>query len=200
MNYEIVLATHNAHKVKEVREILSPFGIIVYGLSDLNLSIDVEEDGHSYEENALKKAEAVAKYTSYPIIADDSGLEVDALNNFPGLYSSRYIESCGSNITAMSEILDQLEGNDNTKATFHCCICLINVEDKPLYFEGEVEGNLVPLSETSSGFGYDAFFKPKDCNLTYSQMSDEEKNAYSHRGKALKKLLVYLRLNGYIGK
>ncbi len=200
MNFEIVFATNNPNKLKEARQILSPFGVVVYGLKDLNLDVKAKEDGHSYEENAYKKASAVLKYTTFPIFADDSGLEIESLNNFPGLHSSRYIDQCGSNIVAMSNLYEEVESNGNDKATFKCCICLLNTEDKPLYFSAEVPGHIVPLRETSTGFGYDAFFRCDEAGITYSEMSEEEKNTYSHRGKALRKMLVYLRVNGLIGK
>ena len=106
MNYEIILATNNKHKLKEVREILSPHNIIVYGLSDLNIKLpEVEENGKTYAENALIKAKAVQAFTTMPVISDDSGLEITALNNEPGLHSARYASSLGGHDNAIQEIL-----------------------------------------------------------------------------------------------
>lgn len=201
MNYEIILATNNKGKVKEVRDILSPHGIIVYGLSDLNLDIEMNEGDSSYEENALIKAEAVSKYTSYPVLADDSGLEVEALEDRPGVHSSRYMKECGSNRAAMNKIIEDLAGNSNRKARFKCTMCLLNVEDKPLYFTGEIEGEISgEIREGEGGFGYDPIFYVREEEKAFSELSEEEKNKISHRARALKKVLTYLRINGLISK
>ncbi|MCD8203858.1 MAG: RdgB/HAM1 family non-canonical purine NTP pyrophosphatase [Coprobacillus sp.] len=201
MNYEIILATNNKGKVKEVRDVLAPHGIIVYGLSDLNLDIDFIEGDGSYLENAAIKAKEVSKYTSYPILADDSGLEIEALDNRPGVHSSRYMKECGSNIKAMEQILSDLEGSKNRKAKFICTMCLYNVEDKPLYFTGEIEGEIAgEIHNGENGFGYDPIFLVKEKGMTFSELSEEEKNKISHRARALTKVLTYLRINGLISK
>ncbi len=202
MNFEIILATSNKHKLQEVRDILSPHGIIVYGLSDLNLSDpNVEEGDSSYMENALLKATEVSKYTNYPIIADDSGLEIHALEDFPGVHSSRFIKECGGRDEAFTYILERLSGKENRSASFMCTVCLINTEDKPLYFIGEAPGRITEtVSPVDNGFGYDPIFYSEELGKTYSEASEEEKNRCSHRAKALIKLLTYLRLNGYINK
>ena len=137
MNLEIVLATNNKHKLKEVREILSPHKIIVYGLSDLASKLeDVEENGSTYAENALIKARAVQKLTTMPVISDDSGLEITALNNEPGIHSARYAESLGGHDNAIKEILKRLEDKEDRSARFVCDIVLLNTDEKPLVFEG----------------------------------------------------------------
>ncbi|MCD8209845.1 MAG: RdgB/HAM1 family non-canonical purine NTP pyrophosphatase [Coprobacillus sp.] len=201
MNFEIILATSNKHKLKEVRDILSPHGIVLYGLSDLNLPpLQDKEGDSSYEENAFIKAKEVSKYTTYPIIADDTGLEIEALNNRPGIHSSRYIEECGGREQAFKNIIHDLEGRDR-KAKFISTICLLNVEDKPLYFVGETWGHIrEEVSQKDNGFGYDPIFYCEEINKTYSEISEQEKNQVSHRAKALKKLLTYLRIYGYISK
>ena len=133
MNYEIILATNNKHKLKEVREILSPHKIVVYGLSDLMAKPEeVNENGKTYAENALIKAKAVQKITTMPIISDDSGLEITALNNEPGLHSARYASSLGGHDNAIKEILKRLEDKDDRSARFVCDIVLLNVDKKPL--------------------------------------------------------------------
>ena len=199
MNYEIILATSNKHKLKEVREILAPHHIILYGLSDLSSKLpDVEENGTTYAENALIKAKAVQKITKLPIISDDSGLEIMALNKEPGIHSARYAESLGGHDNAIKEILKRLEGKEDRSARFVCDIVLLNVEDKPLVFEGIAEGTIAQeKSSAEGGFGYDPIFISKETGKCFAEMG-EEKNAISHRAKALKKLLTYLKINGFV--
>ena len=197
MNYEIILATNNAHKLKEVREILSPHKIVVYGLNDLNLkSEDAEENADTYQGNALIKARSVQKLTTMPIIADDSGLEILAMDNKPGLKSARFASECGGHDKAIQTILDYLKDKEDRSARFICDIILLNEGDKPLLFEGIVPGHIADKPFGEGGFGYDPIFVCDELNKTYAEMSQEEKNKVSHRGKALKKLLTYLKING----
>ena len=201
MNYEIVLATNNKHKLQEVREILSPCGIVVYSPRDLNMDVpEPIENGKTYYENALIKAKNLAKYTIFPVIADDSGLEVEAMDDKPGIYSARFATECGGHDKAIQTILDNLKDKDNRKARFICDIVLVNVEDKPLLFEGIVEGEIADQTYGEKGFGYDPVFICKEANKCYGLMQNTEKNIYSHRAKALKKLVTYLRINGLIKK
>ena len=198
MNYEIILATNNKHKLKEVREILSPHKIIVYGLSDLATKLgDVEENGSTYAENALIKAKAVQKLTSMPIISDDSGLEITALNNEPGIHSARYAASLGGHDNAIKEILKRLEDKEDRSARFVCDIVLLNVDTKPLVFEGIAEGTIAKEKMGEGGFGYDPIFISKETGECFALM-EENKNTISHRAKALKKLLTYLKINGFV--
>lgn len=197
MNYEIILATNNAHKLKEVREILSPHKIVVYGLNDLNLKPeDAEENADTYQGNALIKARSVQKLTTMPIIADDSGLEILAMDNKPGLKSARFASDCGGHDKAIQTILDYLKDKEDRSARFICDIILLNEGDKPLLFEGIVPGHIADKPFGEGGFGYDPIFVCDELNKTYAEMSQEEKNKVSHRGKALKKLLTYLKING----
>ena len=197
MNFEIILATNNRHKLQEVREILCPHGITVYGLFDLNLKPkDMEENAPDYYGNALIKAKAVAELTTMPIIADDSGLEIEALNNEPGLHSARYAESLGGHANAIKEILERLKDKDNRNARFVCDIVLINDSDKPLLFEGIANGHIANEPYGEGGFGYDPIFIPEEFDKTYAELKEEDKNKVSHRGKALKKLLTYLKITG----
>ena len=198
MNYEIILATNNKHKLKEVREILSPHKIVVYGLSDLMAKPEeVNENGKTYAENALIKAKAVQKITTMPIISDDSGLEITALNNEPGLHSARYASSLGGHDNAIKEILKKLEDKDDRSARFVCDIVLLNVDKKPLIFEGVAEGTIAKEKQGEGGFGYDPIFISKETGTCFALMG-EEKNTVSHRAKALKKLLTYLKINGFV--
>lgn len=197
MNYEIVLATNNAHKLKEVREILSPHKIVVYGLSDLGLKPEeVDENADTYCGNALIKARAVQKLTTLPIIADDSGLEIEAMDNKPGLHSARFAIECGGHDSAIKYILHLLKDKENRKARFVCNIVLLNVEEKPLLFEGIAPGVIALEKYGEGGFGYDPVFISDELGKTFAEASEEEKNKASHRGKALKKLLTYLKING----
>lgn len=199
MNYELVLATNNAHKLKEVREILSPHGIKVYGLNDLSLRPeDVEENANTYYGNALIKATSVAKLTNLPVIADDSGLEIEAMDNQPGLHSARFAKECGGHDKAIEKILSIVK--DNRKARFICDIVLLNEEDKPLLFEGIVEGQVAYEPFGQGGFGYDPIFVCEVTKKTYAEMGEEEKNKYSHRGTALHKLIEYLLENKKISR
>lgn len=197
MNYEIILASNNAHKLKEVREILCPHGIIVYSLNDLNLHPeDVEENADTYFGNALIKAESVQKLTTMPIIADDSGLEIEAMGNKPGLHSARFAKECGGHEKAFDVIFHELK--ENRKARFVCDIVLLNVDEKPLLFEGITQGEIAKEVMGKDGFGYDPIFICKETGKTYAEMGQEEKNKLSHRGRALRKLITYLLINGKI--
>ena len=201
MNYEIILATNNKHKLKEVREILTPEGIIVYGLNDLGLKPEeVEENGKTYFDNALIKAQAVAKLTSMPVIADDSGIEISALNNEPGIHSARFADSFGGYSQTFDYILEKLKNTDDRSARFVCDIVLLNVDDKPLLFEGIVPGRIADKAYGETGFGYDPIFVCDELGITYAEMGEKEKNKCSHRGKALIKLITYLKVRGLIKK
>jgi len=198
MNYEIILATNNKHKLQEVREILSPHKIVVYGLNDLNIKVpEVEENGTTYAENALIKAKSIQQVTTMPIIADDSGLEITALNNEPGLHSARYASSLGGHDNAIEEILKRLEDKNDRSARFVCDIVLLNVEDKPLIFEGIAKGEIAKEKMGEGGFGYDPIFISDETGECFALMK-ENKNTVSHRAKALKKLLTYLKINGFV--
>ena len=200
MNYEIILATNNKHKLQEVREILSPYGIVIYGLSDLQLHPEeVEENGKDYFENALIKAKAVQKLTILPVIADDSGIEVCALDNKPGVFTARFAEECGGYVNAMEKIIKQIEGKDR-KARFVCDIVAVNIEDTPLRFEGIAEGTIAYKREGGEGFGYDPIFISDKLGKTFANLTKDEKNTISHRAIALKKFITYLRITGKITK
>lgn len=197
MNYEILFASNNKHKLQEVRQILSPYGITVYGLNDVILGIDEPvEDGKTYRENAFIKANAYKEATNLPIIADDSGLEIIALNNIPGMNSARFAKEHGGHFNAMNKILEDLKDKEDRSARFICEIIALNIEERPLYFSGIVEGEITSSLEGEGGFGYDPIFFAKEANKTYAMLTDKEKNIYSHRAKALKKFITYLQIKG----
>ena len=199
MNYEIILATNNKHKLQEVRQILSPHKIVVYGLNDLNLKVkDVEENGKTYAENALIKAKAVQELTTMPIIADDSGLEIIALDNRPGMFSARFASSQGGHDNAIKQLLKELEDKEDRSARFVCDIVLLNADKNPLTFEGIAKGTIAKEKQGEGGFGYDPIFISDETGTCFGTMGQEEKNTVSHRAKALKKLLAYLKINGFV--
>ena len=199
MNFELLVATNSAHKLKEIRAILSPFHITVYGMKDLNLDIgEVEENGKTYYDNALIKATALQKLTTMPIIADDSGLEITALDNKPGMFSARFASSLGGHDNAIKEIIKELEDKEDRSARFICDIVLLNVDKKPLTFEGIAKGTIAKEKQGEGGFGYDPIFISDETGTCFGTMEQKEKNTVSHRAKALKKLLAYLKINGFV--
>lgn len=197
MYKQIVLATHNKNKLREYREILSPLHFTVIGEDDLNIEGEPEEIGTTYRENAYIKAKYLSNFVEYPVIADDSGIEIEALgDHFPGIQSNRYAKSLGENYKESNKkILEKMEGVENRNAAFHCCICLIEKGNiKPLFFEGICEGHILTEAKGENGFGYDPIFHSNEGNLDFGTASEKEKNMVSHRYKALKKLLLYLSI------
>jgi len=191
----IIVATNNPGKAREYREMLSPLGYEVLTPRELGVSSDPEETGKTYRENSLIKARSLRHLVPHPVIADDSGFEVEALGGFPGLFTARFAHSFGDDYQKAGLALNEKLGNNpNRKARFVCCICLLKEEGgEPLYFEGECQGTLLPQMVGKGGFGYDPFFHSNEIDQDFGAISDEEKNAVSHRGKALQKLLSYLR-------
>ena len=193
MKRELFLATNNQHKLEEYREMLFPLGYLVYSPKDLNIDLDPEESGTTYRENAYLKAKAFAKVSPFPVIADDSGVEVIALNHEPGLHSARYAESLGGYPQAMADIIRRLEHQQDRSADFVCCICYLESENaKPLYFEGVCHGSILPAPVGENGFGYDPFFHCNDADADFGTASKAIKNQYSHRALALRKFKLFL--------
>lgn len=198
MFMKILLATSNKHKLKEVRDILSKYDIEILGMDDLSIPpIDVIENGKNYYENALIKASSLIPYTSLPIMADDTGLEILSLDNKPGLYTARFMEQFSSREETFKEIFSLLE-NKNRESRFICDIVLVNLKEEPLEFVGICEGQIATQISGDDGFGYDPIFIVKEKQKTFAEMTEKEKNAVSHRGKALTKLANYLKDNKYI--
>lgn len=193
---EIVIATSNDHKVKEYQEMVRGLNIKFLSLNDINFHNEIIENGKTFEENSLIKALAIKDYTTLPIIADDSGIEIEALGeHFPGIYTHRYaINNGGQEKT--NEML--VKTCPNSKAMFTCVITLVNLIDKPLVFKGEFKGKISDKIVTGNGFGYDPIFIPDGLNEPVSTLKDEEKNAISHRGIAFNKLINYLKSNNLI--
>lgn len=193
---EIVIATSNDHKVKEYQEMARGLNIKFLSLNDINFHNEIVENGKTFEENSLIKALAIKDYTTLPIIADDSGIEIEALGeHFPGIYTHRYaINNGGQEKT--NEML--VKTCPNSKAMFTCVITLVNLIEKPLVFKGKFKGKISDKIVTGNGFGYDPIFIPDGFNEPVSTLKDEEKNAISHRGIAFNKLISYLKSNNLI--
>lgn len=198
---EIILATNNANKVREAGQILADAGYEVVSQSDAGINIEVDETGTTFEENAVLKAEAVYSFSHTAVIADDSGLAVDALDGEPGVYSARYggEEAKGRRKQLLLSKLENIPDEKRT-ARFVCVICFISQSGEKKLFRGECEGRIGRSVVGDGGFGYDPVFIPQNHyadGLTFAQISQEEKNTLSHRGKALELLSDYLKENNY---
>ena len=192
-NKAIVLATNNANKKREYEEILSPLGYIVKTPKDLGIVSDPEETGSSYRENSYLKAKSLANKVSCPVIADDSGLEINALGKFPGIHSSRFASSYASYQEAWDVIFSRLQGNEDRSGQFVCCICYLkSPSDEPIYFEGICKGRILEEAKGNNGFGYDPIFHCDEANVNFGEAPEEIKNKYSHRAKASGELVKFL--------
>lgn len=189
---EIVFASHNEGKIKEIKKLLAPYGIKVKSALDMNLP-DVEETGKTFEENSLLKSRTIAKLVNMPCLADDSGLCVDALNGAPGVYSARYAPNRDFD-KGMEKLLAEMEKSPNKSrnAHFSCVISLAWPDGQYKVFAGQVDGKIAFHKMGAGGFGYDQLFVPEGFTSSFAQMSQEEKNKISHRGRAVEKLKDFL--------
>ena len=187
----LIFATNNKHKVEEVRAALNGT-VEVLSLTESGLSGEIPETADTLQGNALQKASWVWERTHMPCFADDTGLEVDALNGAPGVYSARYAGEHCSFDDNIDKLLTALDGQTNRKACFRTVICLIE-DGHPRYFEGRVDGQiLTERYSNGEGFGYDPIFMPNRFAVSFAEMPLEVKNRISHRGLAVKKLVEYL--------
>ena len=187
MKKNLVFATNNAHKLEEIRAILGD-KINILSLNDIDCHADIPETADTLEGNARLKAEYIYQHYGMDCFADDTGLEVEALNGAPGIYSARYAGGAGHDSEAnMHKLLSELEGKTNRKAQFRTAICLIEGGEEHL-FEGIVRGTILQERRGTAGFGYDPIFQPEG----YTEMGNEEKNKISHRARAVQKLVEYL--------
>ena len=184
---QIIFATGNAGKVKEIQKIMADTGREVLSMKEAGIAADPEENGKTYEENALIKARAVAAKTDQIVMADDSGLEVDALNKEPGIYSARYMGEDTSYTIKNANIIERLEGvpDEQRTARFVCAIAAVLPDGTELTTRATIEGRIGYEEKGSNGFGYDPIFFVPEYGKTTAELSEEEKNAISHRGKAL---------------
>lgn len=191
MSLKLVFATNNRHKLEEVcHKIGDHFELLT--LNDIGCTEDIEETGSSFEENAAIKSKYVYGKYHLNCFGDDSGLVIDALNGEPGVYSARYAGEHGNHAANIKKVLTKLERIENRKARFVTVISLM-WEGKQHVFEGVVEGTIRHETTGTGGFGYDPIFQPDGYNITFAEMSMDEKNKTSHRARAMEKLISFLK-------
>ncbi len=187
---KLVFATNNLHKLKEVQEMLSD-SIEVLSLKDIGCFEDIEETEITLEGNAKLKADYITKKYGFDCFADDTGLEVEALDGKPGVYSARYAGEHGNAEKNMEKLLVELQNKLSRKAKFRTIIAL-NITNKQYLFEGICDGEILNEKTGVKGFGYDPIFKPSNASCSFAEMNSEEKNIISHRGIAIQKLVQFL--------
>ena len=198
----IVFATNNQHKLQEIRDILGS-GYEVVSLKEIGCDVDIPETGNTLEENALQKAQYVYDHYHVSCFADDTGLEVEALDGAPGVHSARYAEGTDHDSEAnMAKLLRELDGKENRLARFRTVICYIEKQDvcpcgrtsikKIHQFEGIVNGHIATEKHGTEGFGYDPIFVPEGYDQSFAELGEEIKNGISHRARAVAKLVEYL--------
>jgi len=184
----LVIATRNKGKTLEIKELLKGFPVVIKNLDDFGPIPHLEEDGDTFDENAYKKASFAARILGLPALADDSGLIVEALNGAPGIHSARYAGENATDEQRYLKLLDDMEGESNRKAAFECVISIAVPTGPALTYEARCEGLITTEPAGSNGFGYDPIFFYTPLNKTFAQITREEKNRISHRGKALAEL------------
>lgn len=191
MNNEILIATKNDGKLKEFKQIFEQKGIVVKSLKDINDDVEIVENGLSFEENARLKADGYAKSIGIPVLADDSGLEIDALNGRPGIFSARYAGD-HNDAANNAKVLSELGGIPDEKrtATFHSTVVVRKPDGSELVANGNLRGRILAVPRGDNGFGYDPLFFVEANNKTLAEMTREEKNKISHRALAIEDLLV----------
>ena len=192
---KIVFATGNQGKLREVKKILADLNVDIVSMKEEGIQIDVDENGTTFAENAQIKATAIGAHTDAIVLADDSGLVIDALNGEPGIYSARYLGEDTSYRIKNQNLIDRLEGVPDEKRTarFVCAIAAALPDGAVLHTEGTIEGIIGYEERGENGFGYDPIFCVPKLGKTTAELSDDEKNASSHRGSALEKMKVLLR-------
>ncbi len=188
---DLVLATNNPHKVEEIRNKLGS-SLRIKTLNELGCYEDIPETSGTLEGNASQKSHYLFDKYGCNCFADDTGLEVEALNGAPGVYSARYAGEAKDSEANMKKLLEQLDGKENRKARFRTIISLI-WEGKEYFFEGVVEGVILTEKHGTEGFGYDPIFQPEGYDKSFAELSMNEKNSISHRGRAVEKLLQFLK-------
>lgn len=189
---QLVFATHNQNKLIEIKAIL-PDHIEVLSLNDINCTEEILETASTIEGNALIKANYIAKYYGYNCFADDTGLEVEALNGAPGVYSARFAGEQKNANDNINKLLKELSLHNNRKAHFKTVVALHLKNQEPVSFEGIIKGHITKSKRGSNGFGYDPVFQPIGYDETFAELSLPVKNKISHRARAMKKLLDYLK-------
>ena len=190
---KFVFATGNPNKLKEIKYAIKGFEIV--GLRDLGITEEIPETGATLKENSLQKAKYIYEKTGYSCFSDDTGLEIEALNKKPGVYSARYAGPFCSSEDNIKKVLRELYASTNRKACFKTVITLI-LNGEEHYFEGNVKGEISKKKNGPGGFGYDPIFRPNGYEETFAQMPLSLKNKISHRGLAVKKLVAFLNQEG----
>lgn len=185
---KLVIASNNGHKVREIKKILGRFFKEIVTIKELGLDIDPEETGNTFEENSLIKAKAVCLASGLPALADDSGLCVNALGGAPGVYSARFAGIEQNDEKNIDKLLDELKDCEDRTAEFVTVVTLVYPDGKVLSAKGRTEGKITYERKGTGGFGYDPVFYSRELNKTFGEATEEEKNAVSHRGKALESL------------
>jgi len=198
----LVIATRNKGKTKEIKDLLKGSPVDIKNLDDLGPIPPIEEDGNTFDENAYKKASFTARTLGLPALADDSGLLVEALGGAPGIHSARYAGENATDEQRYLKLLDEMQGKSNRGAAFECVISLAVPTGPALTYEARCQGLIAESPAGSNGFGYDPIFFYPSYNKTFAQLTREEKNRVSHRGKALAelksefdKVLIWIRQN-----
>ena len=190
---QLVFASNNKNKIKEIQQLV-PDHIKVVSLEDIGCDVDIPETAETIEGNAILKADYVTRHYGYPCFADDSGLEIDALNGEPGVYSARYAGSQRNDDDNINKVLTQLENQTNRKANFKTVIAL-NWNGEQYLFTGIINGIITTEKKGNNGFGYDPVFVAEGYSQTFAELTLEEKAIISHRGKAVKQLIAFLTEN-----
>ena len=191
---KLVFATNNAHKLGELRKMLAGRFCVV-SLADIGCHDDIPEDADTFEGNAVAKAQWVLERYGLDCIADDSGLEVDALGGAPGIHSARYAGAGHDDAANNAKLLSELAGAADRSARFRTVIALVRKDHEPMFFHGTVEGTILNAPQGDAGFGYDPLFVPQGWSKSFAEASPDEKNAVSHRGRAVRELCKYLCLS-----
>lgn len=194
MKKQIIFASRNEGKIKEIQSILAPLDISILSAQDIDLD-DISETGSTFEENAKIKAIAAAKHAGLPALADDSGLCIHGLNNEPGIYSSRYAQKMGGYPQAFEDVLKRLENNPDKTAHFSCVLVFAFPNGESKTFEGRVDGKIVEPRDGINGFGFDPIFMPDGFTQSFAELSEEKKNSISHRGRAVQSFIEYMKNN-----
>ena len=195
---KLIFATGNAGKMKEIRMILADMGYEIRSMREEGIDPEIIEDGTTFEENAVIKAKAVAALTDAIVLADDSGLEIDALNKEPGIYSARYMGEDTSYHVKNNNLIERLEGvpEERRTARFVCAIAAVLPDGKVLVTTGTIEGRIGYEEKGENGFGYDPIFYVPEYGCTSAELTEEQKNEISHRGKALRAMRELLKIQG----
>lgn len=188
---KLVFATNNDHKLNELKSLLNE-SINLLSLKDIHCNEEIPENGTTLEDNASEKAFFIYNKFAVNCFADDTGLEIEALNGAPGVYSARYAGEQKNSVDNVNKVLKELSGQNNRKARFRCVISLI-IDGKETQFEGIVNGEILKSGSGYEGFGYDPIFQPDGYTISFAEMPLEEKNKISHRGIAVRKLAEYLK-------